>query len=93
MESVGIRELRQNLSVYVRRVASGEALRVTDHGHPVAVLAPLPRDDDPLAELIAAGKVVPAGMGTDDLPAPLALPRRSPRLSEVVREMRDEDDR
>lgn len=38
---VGVRELRQNLSVYLRRVQRGERLEVTDHGRPVAVLAPI----------------------------------------------------
>lgn len=39
-EQVGIRELRQNLSVYLRRVAEGETLEVTERGRPVARLAP-----------------------------------------------------
>ncbi|HXI18655.1 MAG TPA: type II toxin-antitoxin system prevent-host-death family antitoxin [Chloroflexota bacterium] len=39
---VGVRELRQNLSVYLRRVEAGETLRVTDRGRPVALLGPLP---------------------------------------------------
>lgn len=42
MSSVGIAELRQNLSVYLRRVQAGERLTVTDHNRPVAELVPLP---------------------------------------------------
>ena len=34
-ESVGIAELRQNLSVYLRRVSRGERLVVTDRNRPV----------------------------------------------------------
>ena len=41
MDDVGVRELRQNLSVYLRRIQQGETLRVTDHGHPVALLTPI----------------------------------------------------
>ena len=41
MNRVGIRELRQNLSVYLRRVQQGESLEVTERGRPVAVLGPL----------------------------------------------------
>jgi prevent-host-death family protein len=37
---VGVRELRQNLSVYLDRVKEGETLTVTEHGVVVAVLAP-----------------------------------------------------
>ena len=40
---VGVRELRQNHSVYLWRVLRGETLEVTDRGHAVAVLAPLPK--------------------------------------------------
>jgi hypothetical protein len=36
---VGVRELRQNLSVYLRRVLKGESFEVTDRGRTVAVLA------------------------------------------------------
>ena len=57
MDRVGVRELRQNLSVYLDRVKSGEALQVTEHGHPVAVLAPLPEPADPVARLLAAGRL------------------------------------
>jgi prevent-host-death family protein len=53
---VGIRELRQHLTRYLRRVADGETLTVTEHGRPVAMLAPLPSDQDPLERLIAEGR-------------------------------------
>ena len=36
-----MRELRQNLSVYLARIAEGETLEVTDRGQPVAILAPI----------------------------------------------------
>jgi prevent-host-death family protein len=41
MSTVGIAELRQNLSSYLRRVEAGERLTVTDHNRPVAELVPL----------------------------------------------------
>ena len=56
---VGIRELRQNLSKYLRRVEQGERLEVTDHGRAVAVLAPLGAPTGPMQRLVAAGRVVP----------------------------------
>ena len=40
MEAIGVRELRQHASRYLRRVAAGESFTVTDYGTPVAVLAP-----------------------------------------------------
>ena len=42
VDQVGVRELRQNLSVYLARIARGETLEVTDRGRAVAILAPLP---------------------------------------------------
>jgi prevent-host-death family protein len=54
---VGVRELRQNLSKYLRRVQRGERLEVTEHGRPVAVLAPLGEHESPFERLVAAGRV------------------------------------
>lgn len=70
MDRVGVRELRQNLSVYLRRVTRGETLEVTEHGRPVAVLAPLP-DLDPLSRLAAAGRLRPALRTLTSLGEPL----------------------
>jgi prevent-host-death family protein len=53
---VGVRELRQNLSVYLGRVTRGETLQVTDRGRAVAVLAPLPPAATRIEQLVAAGK-------------------------------------
>lgn len=36
METVGIRQLKNNLSAYLRRVGAGEVIQVTDHGRVVA---------------------------------------------------------
>jgi prevent-host-death family protein len=55
---VGVRELRQNLSKYLRRVERGERLEVTERGRPVAVLAPLEPADSPIARLVAAGRAI-----------------------------------
>ena len=40
MDSVGVRELRDRLSEYLRRVKAGERLVVTERGRPVALLSP-----------------------------------------------------
>jgi prevent-host-death family protein len=91
MERIGVREARQNLSVYLQRVKAGEAFTVTEHGHAVALLTPVPPDDDPLADLVAAGRVTPA-RGPLVLPEPLPpLPAGTPTLSEVLQQMRDEE--
>ncbi len=55
--TVGIAELRQNLSVYLRRVANGERLIVTDRNRPVAELGPPTSVSSALDGLIAEGRV------------------------------------
>jgi len=46
-KTVGVRELRQNLSRYLERVKEGETLTVTERGHEVARLVPSHPDVDP----------------------------------------------
>lgn len=64
---MGIRELRQNLSRYVRRVEAGRRLVVTERGRPVAVLAPWVDEEDPFERLVRQGR---AARGRGD---PLAV--------------------
>ncbi len=40
MGSVGVRDLRDNLSAYLRRVREGELLVITDRGKPIGELGP-----------------------------------------------------
>jgi prevent-host-death family protein len=91
-ERVGIRELRQNLSVYVRRVREeGRAYEVTERGEPVARLTPLEGRPMSLVErMIADGRISPATRGWNEVPPPTELPA-GPPLSEILQEMRDED--
>ena len=85
---VGVRELRQNLSVYLRRIADGERFEVTDRGQPVALLVPLPIGLSPLERLIAEGRVrAPVG-DPRDLPLPEGEP--SNKVSEdLIRDRRE----
>lgn len=46
-KTVGVRELRQNLSRYLERVKDGETLTVTERGHEVARLVPSHNAVDP----------------------------------------------
>lgn len=43
MASVGVRELRDRLSDYLRRVRDGELLVITDRGKPIGELSPVER--------------------------------------------------
>lgn len=89
--TVGVRELRQNLSKYLRRVQAGETLEVTEHGRPVAVLAPLPPPaESVLDRLIREGRARPGKGNLLDLGPPIKLPPGSPSLSEILDELRED---
>ena len=67
---VGVRELRQNLSVYLRRIEAGESFEVTDRGRPVAVLGPLPGRTSIIDRMIADGEAIPATRDPSTIKAP-----------------------
>jgi prevent-host-death family protein len=87
-ETVGVAELRQNLSRYLRRVAQGERLVVTDHNRPVAELGPPPSTGRVLDRLIAEGRV--SAPTRPRLPAPLAMDGDAHALSRALDEIRGE---
>jgi prevent-host-death family protein len=88
MERIGVRELRQNASKYLRRVAQGESIEITDRGRPVAVLVPSKLTG--LDRLIAEGRVRPAQGDLLDLGDPLPLPEGAELPSERVGRAREE---
>ena len=88
MDRVGVRELRQNLSVYLRRVTRGESLEVTERGRPVALLVPLPQADTQLERLIALGKATRAQGSMTDLKPPKGPV--TDRATRALQEQREE---
>jgi prevent-host-death family protein len=85
--TVSVRELRQNLSRYLRRVEAGETLDVLSRGRAVARLTPLPQRADALTRFIAEGRARPprgdlAALG----PPPQLATKRS--VSEALEEQR-----
>jgi prevent-host-death family protein len=89
-ERVGVRELRQNLSVYLERIKKGEVFTVTEHGHDVALLRPLPKSDDIVERLIAEGRATRPTRSLRELPRPLALKLDKP-VSQILLEKRDDE--
>jgi prevent-host-death family protein len=90
MTRIGIRELRQNASEYVRRAERGETIEVTDRGRPVACLSPLPEPESLVERLVALGRATPATMDILELgPPPPPTPRARP-LSEALERIRDD---
>ena len=66
-----MRELRQNLSVYLARVIAGERLEVTERGNPVAMLIPIRPGATLVERLVAEGRAIPASRAPG---APTELP-------------------
>jgi len=92
MSTVGVKELKNRLTQYLRRTKQGEEIVVTERGRPVAVIQPIQSArtilslDAKLARLAAQGRV--------SLPtrAPLKRVRlvrvRGPRIARTVVEDR-----
>ncbi|MGB9498598.1 MAG: type II toxin-antitoxin system Phd/YefM family antitoxin [Dissulfuribacterales bacterium] len=69
MEKIGIRELKENMSRYMKKVRAGERIIVTDRKKEIAVIIPLVKKagEEKLYELIRRGMAswsggVPEGM-------------------------------
>ena len=92
MQSIGIRELRQHASRYLKSVAEhGETIEVTDRGRPVARLIPVPqleaidrlaadgRLSDASVDLLSLGEPMPPRPGVPAASAALAAARADER--------------
>lgn len=89
MKTVGIRALKQNASSVIHEVVGGEEITVTDRGRPVARIVPIRTGR--FAELVESGQVRLPRRSIKDLGPPLPLDPGERPLSDVLREMRDDE--
>jgi len=89
MATVGVRELKANLSAYLKRVGAGAHLTVTDRGRAVATLAPAdgPKNAGWAWRMVAEGAARWGGG------KPVGLQRRIQRKGAAVSRMVIEDRR
>lgn len=88
---VGVRELRQNLSVYLERVKDGESLQVTEFGRVVALLIPLPAEKlSPFERMVREGRAIPPQGSLKDRPRPKPAPPGTPSSEEMLAWDREE---
>lgn len=89
MESIGVRELRNNVAAVLRRAGAGERIVITVDGTPVAQVGPLePTARLTLDDLVATGLVDPPrrpgpATGPDPLDPPVDV-----RLDDVLASLR-----
>ena len=90
MITVGIRELRNRLSLYLKQVAEGKQIKVTNRGKVVALLIPAKRgkkiDDKELIALVEEGLASWAGGKPQGASRPVK--GRGRPLSEIIIEDR-----
>lgn len=88
---MGVREIRQNLSVYLERVKKGETLHVTEYGRVVALLTPLPAERlSPLERMVREGRAIaPTGSFKDRRPPQPGDPS-APPMEQILDELREE---
>jgi prevent-host-death family protein len=91
MRRIGVRELRQDASRWLREVEGGETIEVTSRGRPVALLVPVPEKTG-IERLVAEGRATrPLRPRRRDL-TPRATPRPGvPPPSEILAQMREHE--
>lgn len=92
-QQVGIRELKNNLSAYLKQVKAGATLTITDHGEPIGQLVPIQKSvEAQLQELTTAGLLAWNGQPyqpTGTRSRPTLQPDTTQTASDVVLEDRN----
>ena len=92
MKSVGLREINQAFSRYMKIVKAGEDVLITERGRPIAVIKPVAPETDTATKLLhleADGLLAPpCKEGRPKNHPPISLSGQS--LAQTVSDMRDE---
>ena len=90
--TVGVRELKNELSRYLRLVREGTSVVVLDRGRPVALLSPVPAGTRAASTAEHLASLAARGLVTLGTPRRRRPPRRRPQvdLSEAVLEDRED---
>ena len=97
MKTVGVRELKNRLSEYIRQARAGESVLVTDRGQVVAELTPPGHgatDTSLPADLLALARrdllMLGAPVDSDVYPALPRTPRRKRSAAQLLRDELDD---
>ncbi len=86
VSEVPVRELNQNTAGVLARVKRGEHIDITERGAVVARL--VPAQENPLAEMISAGRLHPATL-SGPAPRPSGRVKTDHEAGQLLRELRD----
>lgn len=87
--TVGIRELKAQLSRYIQQVRAGETVIITDRGKPIGRIVPNePSTEERLKELEQSGLIAWSGRGLQPV-RPVALTRGEKTVAEMLLEDRE----
>ncbi|MBP8949145.1 MAG: type II toxin-antitoxin system prevent-host-death family antitoxin [Candidatus Promineofilum sp.] len=87
--TVGVRDLKAQLSEYLRQVKEGETVIITEHGHPIGRIIPEPESvAERLQRLVDSGELLWDGA---HLPAfePVAINEGQTLIADIVTELRE----
>lgn len=88
MDQIPIRALNQDTAGVLARVERGEVVEITNRGRPIARIVPI--GDDSLADLIAAGVVLPPTM-SGPIPMPTVPAEGAADAGDLLTALRDEE--
>ena len=88
MEQVPVRELNQDTAGVLAKVQNGQTVEITSRGKAIARIVPV--YDGPLADLVAAGRVIPA---TNRAPFTMPTLKAPPGADagKLISDLRDEE--
>jgi prevent-host-death family protein len=84
MLTVGIRELKTNLSRYLSKVKSGEKIIITDRKQQVAIITPIGRESDEEKALKLAARGIAYWSGGKPAGLPVRMVSRGKTVSEAI---------
>lgn len=92
MVTIGIRELRDDLSNHVKRASRGEVVVITIGGEPRAKITPLPSGPAPgsMEEAYATGRIIRAPRKGQSPPPPPEKVELGRPSDEIFRELRED---
>jgi len=79
MSSVGVRELKNRLTHYLRRTKQGEEVIVTERGKPIALIQPIQSAEHPVSQEARLARLAAQGFVT----LPTHKPLKRVRLAKV----------